>query len=239
MAFNHQFRGRHYDGRGEDWLSKYEYAAANFAETCAWEGWLRAAETFSLDDEDVEIITPDNGGLHNLPIGVGAVLFTLGPETKGQSSKRIDVPLADTFASGIRPQYWYLKLMECKEKLGWIGGPLFRHSTGQRWTISYLKSTHVYPLLHIQRNRGDPSLAPYDGSPGNSIEAKFYSFGMYRRGGRSQVTTIRTGCVRAASKAEIAEHGRSRNQNRGYEVMSEHYKESTLEDRIYITLLCM
>jgi hypothetical protein len=111
VAFNQESRGRQYDGCGNDWLSKYEYAAANFAETCAWGGWLRAAETFSLDDEDVEIITPANGALHNLPIGVGSVLLTLGPETKGQSSKRVDVPLADTFASGISPHYWYLKLM--------------------------------------------------------------------------------------------------------------------------------
>jgi hypothetical protein len=120
------------------------------------------AENFSLNDEDVEIITPDNGALHNLPIGVGAVLLILGPDTKGQSSKRVDLPLAGTFASGISPNYWYLKLMECKEKLGWIGGPLFHHSNGQRWTSSYFKSTHVYSFLHIQRNRGDPSLDPYD-----------------------------------------------------------------------------
>jgi hypothetical protein len=99
VVFNQEVRGRQYDGRGNDWLSKYEYAAANFAETCAWGGWLRAAETFSLDDEDVEIITPANVALHNLHIGVRAVLLTLGPETKGQSSKRVDVPLADTFAS--------------------------------------------------------------------------------------------------------------------------------------------
>jgi hypothetical protein len=99
VAFNQEFRGRKYDGCGDDWLSKYEYAAANFAETCFWGGWLRAAETFSLDDEDVEIITPANEGLHNVPIGVGAVLLTLGPETKGQSSKRVNVPLVDTFAS--------------------------------------------------------------------------------------------------------------------------------------------
>jgi hypothetical protein len=46
VAFNQEFRGRQYDGCGDDWLSKYEYAAANFAETCAWGGWLRAAETF-------------------------------------------------------------------------------------------------------------------------------------------------------------------------------------------------
>jgi hypothetical protein len=141
-----------YDGCGDDWLSKYEYAAATFAETCAWGGWLEAAETFSLDDEDVEIIAPVTGDIYNFHIGVGSVILTLGPETKDQSSNRVDVPLADTFSSGISPHYWYLKLMECKEKLGWIRGPLFRHSNGQRWTISYIKSTHVYHLLHIQRN---------------------------------------------------------------------------------------
>jgi hypothetical protein len=64
---------------------------------------------------------PANGGLHNFPIGMGSVILTLGPETKGQSSKRVDVPLADTFASGISPQYWYLQLMKCKEALGWSG----------------------------------------------------------------------------------------------------------------------
>jgi hypothetical protein len=68
--------------------------------------------------------------------------------------------------------------MECKDKLGWIGGPIFRHSNGQRWTSSYFKSTHIHPLLHIQRNHRDPILAPYDGAPGNIIDAKFYSFGI-------------------------------------------------------------
>jgi hypothetical protein len=97
----------------------------------------------------------------------------------------------------------------------------------------------MYHLLNIQRNRGYPILSPCDGSPGNSIDAKFYSFGMYRRGGRSQVTMRRAGCVWAESKTEIAEHVRYRTQNRGYEAKSEHYNESTLEDRIYITLLCM
>jgi hypothetical protein len=81
--------------------------------------------------------------------------------------------------------------MKCKEALGWSGGPLLHHANGKRWTISYLKSLHVYPLLHIQRNRGDPSLAPYDGAPENIIEAKFYSFGMHRRGCRSHTTMMR------------------------------------------------
>jgi hypothetical protein len=176
VAFNQEFRRSQYGGCGDDWLSKnYEYASAyNFADS-ARGGWLRAADTFSLDDEDVEIITPYNGGLHNLPIGVGAVLLALGPETKVQSSKWVDIPLTDTFASGINPQYWYLFLMQCKDKLRWIGGPLLHHYNRQIWTSSYFKSTHVYPLLNIQTNRGDPSLAPYDGSPGNITDARFYS----------------------------------------------------------------
>jgi hypothetical protein len=34
VAFNQEFRRRQYDECGNDWLSKYEYAAAKFAETC-------------------------------------------------------------------------------------------------------------------------------------------------------------------------------------------------------------
>jgi hypothetical protein len=61
VAFNREFRGSQYGVCGDDWLSKYEYEAYKFSETCAWGGWLRAAEIFSLDDEGVEIITPANG----------------------------------------------------------------------------------------------------------------------------------------------------------------------------------
>jgi hypothetical protein len=76
VDFNQEFRGRQYTGCGNDWLSKYEYVTATFAETYVWGRWLRASETFSLDDEDVEITTPANLGLHNFHIGVGAVLLT-------------------------------------------------------------------------------------------------------------------------------------------------------------------
>jgi hypothetical protein len=48
----------------------------------------------------------------------------------GPSELGVDVPLADTFASGISPHDWYLQLRKCKEKLGWIGGPLFCHANG-------------------------------------------------------------------------------------------------------------
>jgi hypothetical protein len=38
VAFNQEFRGRQYDVCGDDWLSKYGYAVANFSETCAGGG---------------------------------------------------------------------------------------------------------------------------------------------------------------------------------------------------------
>jgi hypothetical protein len=41
-------------------------------------GWLRAAETFSLDDEDVEIVIPANGGLQLMEDST-VYLFEWGP----------------------------------------------------------------------------------------------------------------------------------------------------------------
>jgi hypothetical protein len=38
VSFNQEFRGIQYDGCGDDWLSKYEYAVTNFVEICAWGG---------------------------------------------------------------------------------------------------------------------------------------------------------------------------------------------------------
>jgi hypothetical protein len=96
--------------------------------------------------------------------------------------------------------------MKCKEKLGWIGGPLFRHYNGQLCTRSFFKRTQVYPLLHNHRNRGDPSLASYAGAPVSSIDAKFYYFGMYGLGAPLWVTMNCACCVRAVFKAETAEH---------------------------------
>jgi hypothetical protein len=41
VAFNQDFRGGHFDGRGDEWVIEYKYAAAHLTETCAWGGWLR------------------------------------------------------------------------------------------------------------------------------------------------------------------------------------------------------
>jgi hypothetical protein len=66
VAFNQEFRGRQYDGCGNDWLSKYEYAAAKFAETFAWGGWLRAAETVKLPQPQLRTRTYTQTGQSTL-----------------------------------------------------------------------------------------------------------------------------------------------------------------------------
>jgi hypothetical protein len=77
VAFNQEFRGDSILCVGmsmqQPLLRRLVYGEA---------GSDQMDDTFPLDDEDVEIITPSNGGLHNLPIGVGAVLLTLGLKPK-------------------------------------------------------------------------------------------------------------------------------------------------------------
>jgi hypothetical protein len=95
-------------------------------------------------------------------------------------------------------------------------------------------------LLDQQRLAGDPHLLPYDGSsPARTIPLLYYSMGMYRRGANSHVQRQRPGCIRKATPGEVANHGRWRSKNRGGKPMPVHYHEPTLEDLIYITLLCM
>jgi hypothetical protein len=101
------------------------------------------------------IITPANRALHNL----GAVLLTLGPETKGQSSKRVDVPLSDTFASGIIPTYWYLKLMECKDNLGWIGGFYFTIPMDKNGPL-HISRAHMCTLCDILNRTTETPVSP-------------------------------------------------------------------------------
>jgi hypothetical protein len=88
--------------------------------------------------------------------------------------------------------------------------------TGKSGTY-HISRAHMCTLCYTFRGTAaNPSLAPYDGAPGNIIEAKFYSFGMYRRGGRSQVTTRRAGGFLSASRDEIVEHGWWRIQHQEY-----------------------
>jgi hypothetical protein len=63
--------------------------------------------------------------------------------------------------------------------------------------------------------------------------------GSYRRGTRSHVERHRAGCIRKASPTEVANHGRGHSKNLSREPMVVHYYEPTLEDLLFLTLLCM
>jgi hypothetical protein len=84
---------------------------------------------------------------------------------------------------------------------------------------------------------GDPFLQAFTIERGNRIEDKYYSFGTYRRGGRSSSTKRNNGTAQATPD-EVYEHGFWRNRI-SKENMPTRYNEYGIDDRINITLRCM
>ena len=201
-------------------------------------GWLRASEVSHWSTMTC-LCTPQDGPRYALPPGVGALLLRLLPSTKRSPYATADLILASTFASGLSPLQQWEEFLSCCQPLGWMQGLLFRHPDGTSWTSEYFRTHHLYPILHLQQLGGDASLCPYDDSPGNSISVKFYSFHTYCRGGRSSSSQKREFNVQVAMHAETVEHGCWRTKGSPTGDMPTHYHEWTLEDRIYITLLCM
>jgi len=242
IEFNLDFRLRQLHGLPPTaHLQRYELIAATFAELSAWGGWLRASEVFNLRHKDISTCEPEDHLRFGFPPGVGAVFYKLSPETKSSPFLTADVVLSDTFASGLSPLFWWKLLKTEAAALSWDDPDafVFRHASGVPWTSSYFRYTHLYPLLRLQQQMGDPLLAPFNDEPGNTIEDKIYSFHTYRRGGRSHVSRKRALCVRKARPEEVSEHGRWRTRSSSSPDMPTHYREWTIEDRIYITLLCM
>ena len=85
----------------------------------------------------------------------------------------------------------------------------------------------------------DPLLQTYAPSSAADIPKKFFSLHSFRRGGRTHVSKKRPGCIRKATPLEVTDHGRWRRRFETNTDMSLHYQESTFEDRLCITLLCM
>jgi hypothetical protein len=106
------------------------------------------------------------------------------------------------------------------------------------WTSHYFWHTFLYPFLETQRQLGDAYLQKYDGTPGNSIPERFWSFHCYRRGARTHVSRSHPTNVQAATPAEVMEHGQWR-KSRGSMDMPTAYLEWSFEDRIVLTLLYM
>lgn len=222
-------------------LARQELARAGLLNLVLWLGWLRSAEAFNTSHDSTICVLPGDGPTVDLPPNIGLLLFQLLPETKSSRTITADVVIAFQTLSGFHPGRWYLRLLaslglsptEAREDSRF----LFCTPTGTKWTSKYFRDTYLYPALEAQRLEGDPLLRPFDGSPGNTLQAMFWSLHCYRRGSRTHVSLKHVLCYRRASAAEIYEHARWR-RAKASESIDVIYREWTLRDRIRLTLYC-
>ena len=221
-------------------LERYEQVAAQVAELVLWLGWLRSSETFGLRVADIEITPPKDHGKYDLPPDVGVILLRLLSTTKSQRDKHADMVIAFTTSSGLSLGYWLQELFKLLKKLGWYSPTclLFQDPSHKPWTSHLFRQHHLYPYLKLQLAAGDVSLRHLVLTPEKGLEHFIYSMNSYRRGAESHCKRHREGCDRGAFPHEKSEHGRWRQRNQGKEDMPTHYTHTTIEDRVYITLLC-
>jgi hypothetical protein len=220
-------------------LARLELARAGLLNLVLWLGWLRSAEAFNTTLDSTIVILPRDGPTVDLPKNIGLLLLQLLPETKSSRSITADVVIAFSTVSGYHPGLWYrrmaaalgLTLRDCREDSRY----LFCTPTGTKWTSKYFRDTYLYPALEAQRLAGDPILRAFDGSIGNTLQAKFWSLHCYRRGSRTHVSRKNPRCYRRATEAEIYEHARWR-RRRQSEAIDVIYREWGLRDRVKLTL---
>jgi hypothetical protein len=171
-------------------------AAAAVTNLLGWLGWLRSNKLFSLTWGDVTITRPADGPRLGLPAGIGAIELRLLPETKSTRTKVADVVISYVCASGLASGLWLERL-----QLLWSGAtttdPVICGGSGQPWESQYFRCHHLYVWLHTMRAEGDPFLQAFTHDRGQRIEDKYYSFGTYRRGGRSSSTKRNNGTKQA------------------------------------------
>jgi hypothetical protein len=228
--FEAQFQGAYTSSQ------RHTAAAAGAANLLFWLGWLRSMEGFALKVEDITITLPNQGPTKGLPVGVGVIEIRLLPETKTNSATIADVIVAYTCWSGFSMGKWLQRLLTFHPT---DGVHLFSTPGQPRWTSHYFRSRHVWPHLELLRAQGDPSMAVFSDLPGQRVADRIWAMHSYRRGANTFVQHFLLQVQsRAATTAEIYEHGRWRLQQKK-EDMSVHYRGWDVEQRICITQLCM
>lgn len=237
---NQQLRYTELQSRNLSLLQSYDLIAAQCVELLGWLAWLRGTECFSLRRADLYVVDPSEYSLFNLPTNIGALLFSLLPATKSSQTEMADIVLAYKTSSGLSPGFWFVLLLKTQDRLGWTSPSsfLFRDIKNNRWTSNFYRTKFLFPYLEIQRLEGDLHLQVCDGTPGHTFLDKFYSFHTYRISGNTHCKRKRPGCVRAATLSEVNLHGRWRVKYQGKEDMASHYHAPSVEDMIWITLLC-
>jgi hypothetical protein len=214
-------------------------ARAGVTHLMSYLGWLRAMETFGIRWSDVTIVRPEDGPTIGLPANLGAILLTLLEQTKSSQHAVVDVMIAFTTYSGLSLGNWF-DLLIAGLSTGETNSDAFVwcKSNGSAWTSHLYRHKFLYPALYAcQASAGDPFLRQFNGVDRPTIPAAFWSFNTQRRMGRSNVSKKRAFTSRAATPAEVVEHGRW-HLSRSLLDMPLAYLEWSLEDRVCITYLC-
>ena len=219
------------------------WATAGLANLVFWLGWLRSMEAFELRWKDITNVDPLQGPQHDLPPNMGCLLLKLKEGTKSSQSKTADVPLAFTTRSGYQVGKWYRRLHRLRLNQGptsMDASPVFCREDGVAWDSHYFRTRVVYPVLHRLRDERDPYLVPLTGENGDTVENRFCTLHMYRRGARSHCDVVRDRSQgrRKASPDEVYEHARWRRSRAG-ERIDVLYRAWNLWERLQITLCCM
>ncbi|CAJ1946038.1 unnamed protein product [Cylindrotheca closterium] len=234
-ALDHFLDRQFYEATSD--VQRRDIALAGLANLVLWLGWLRSAECFGLNWEDCSILEPEDYGQADLPRNCGMVTFRLNPVTKSERTRTADVIIAHTTRSGLCTGKWFRRALSYRVRRT---GPVFCHANGIAWTSFFFRSTYLYPSLYKQRLEGDPLLLPFDGTPSNTIESRFWSLHCYRRGGRSHVSRGDT-CggrrLTIASETQVYKHGRWR-LRRSNEKVGTSYRKWKPRERVKITLYC-
>jgi hypothetical protein len=219
---------------------QHEIAVAAFTNLIAYLGWLRGGEIFEAEEDDLVVTLPVDGATRGLPPGVGAVEFSLLPETKSDPTIVADVVTAFTTMSGLSPGKWALRVQAFRPT---VFGKLFSTPITPVWSSRHFRENFAIPLLEQMRRQGEPTLRAFSNKLGNRLQDKISSMHTWRRAGRSAVSRLprhnepNPPGRRKASQWEVYEHGRWA-LSISSENMPQRYNQWALSDRLVITLFC-
>jgi hypothetical protein len=211
---------------------KQELATAGLLNCGLWLSWARPGELLSLPFSSVSFIPPHAHATAELPPNCGALLFLFSLETKTSRRVQASIVIASTSGSGLPVGLWFQRLCHSlRFGSDWqsSGRLVFSHPDGSGWTSKFFRQSFLYPHLVLLCNTGDPYLASFDGSPGNTFEARIYSLYCYRRGAFSHVSK--------KAHPEMPSYNRW-GRKCSYETIDIQYQDWTLVDHLWITLLC-
>jgi hypothetical protein len=196
-------------------------------------------ETFNIQWDGIQVTRPPDGPQQGLPVGMGVIQVDLPLQTKSSQSRTADVVIAYETGSGKNLGWWLETLWDLLPYPQRVPHSyVLCHPTGTPWTSHYYRYNFVYPLLAVQRTLGDPYLAKFDETLGKGLVENYWSFNMYRRGGRNHVSRKRPSNKRSATAAEVVEHGRWR-VSRSTLDMPTAYLEWSTADRTAVSYFCM